>query len=579
MESPDTETPTDDPQLLLGLTVSPTCYNVDLRGMPIYPTVADPRTAKALGAFYTDSEIADFLARWAIRKKTDLVIDPSFGGGVFLRSSCERIRELHGAPKSQVYGVELDSKVHNRIVSMLHDEFSIQTNNLIHSDFFKVSRDALPKFDAVIGNPPFIRYQRFTGASRKAALKRCSELDVPLSQLSSSWAPFLVHSTSLVRDGGRLAMVIPMELTYATYAKPLIAFLRRSFGRLSILTFRKRLFPDISEDTLLLLAEDKGKNCSSVFHRDLPNSGALSGNIESSWRSLPESYVNENSLKLGLQFIGSASRNIYEELRGKNEFFLGSQCNIGIGYVTGGNDFFHLSNSDVLKWKIPARHLRPAVLNGRAFSGIRFSSEDLESALQSNNAAYLLHLNGEEPTADVTAYLKYGKRKGIAKTYKCRSRRPWFSVPHVYKPDCLMTYMSGLTPRLVANAAQAVAPNTLHVLRLRSKEVSPDLLAASWISSLVQLSAELEGHALGGGMLKIEPREAARLIIPPVRLGTQKAAVSSIDALIRSGNTSDAQDLADKIFLQDGLGLSKKSCQDLKEASLALKQRRVQGKQ
>lgn len=142
-----------------------------------------------------------------------------------------------------------------------------------------------------------------------------------------------------------------------------------------------------------------------------------------------------------------------------------------------------------------------------------------------------------------------------------------------------MTYMSGLTPRLVANAAQAVAPNTLHVLRLRSKEVSPDLLAASWISSLVQLSAELEGHALGGGMLKIEPREAARLIIPPVRLGTQKAAVSSIDALIRSGNTSDAQDLADKIFLQDGLGLSKKSCQDLKEASLALKQRRVQGKQ
>jgi adenine-specific DNA-methyltransferase len=41
-------------------------------------------SAKALGAFYTDSQIADFLVWWAIRSSRDTVMDPSFGGGGFL---------------------------------------------------------------------------------------------------------------------------------------------------------------------------------------------------------------------------------------------------------------------------------------------------------------------------------------------------------------------------------------------------------------------------------------------------------------------------------------------------------------
>ena len=33
-------------------------------------------------------------------------------------------------------------------------------------------------------------------------------------------------------------------------------------------------------------------------------------------------------------------------------------------------------------------------------------------------------------------------------------------------------------------------------------------------SLLFQLSSELEGHPLGGGMLKLEPREATRILMP-----------------------------------------------------------------
>jgi hypothetical protein len=33
-------------------------------------------------------------------------------------------------------------------------------------------------------------------------------------------------------------------------------------------------------------------------------------------------------------------------------------------------------------------------------------------------------------------------------------------------------------------------------------------------STLSRLSCEVEGHPLGGGMLKVEPREAQRILIP-----------------------------------------------------------------
>jgi hypothetical protein len=65
--------------------------------------------AKALGAYYTDEEIANFLVTWAIRSQQDVVLDPSFGGGVFLRAAASRIRILGGTPSKQVAGVELVS--------------------------------------------------------------------------------------------------------------------------------------------------------------------------------------------------------------------------------------------------------------------------------------------------------------------------------------------------------------------------------------------------------------------------------------------------------------------------------------
>ena len=72
----------------------------------------------------------------------DAVLDPAFGGGVFLRAACKRLREIGGDPSTQVFGVELDAMVNRRIGEKLHED-GVAPANLLASDFFATGPEGL----------------------------------------------------------------------------------------------------------------------------------------------------------------------------------------------------------------------------------------------------------------------------------------------------------------------------------------------------------------------------------------------------------------------------------------------------
>jgi hypothetical protein len=86
-------------------------------------------------------------------------------------------------------------------------------------------------------------------------------------------------------------------------------------------------------------------------------------------------------------------------------------------------------------------------------------------------------------------------------------------VPDVFVPDGFLTYMSGRGPALVANQAGCVCTNSLHAVRVRNGYNFSELQKA-WQHPLSRLSVEIEGHPLGGGMLKLEPGEAKQVLLP-----------------------------------------------------------------
>ena len=132
----------------------------------------------------------------------------------------------------------------------------------------------------------------------------------------------------------------------------------------------------------------------------------------------------------------------------------------------------------------------------------------------------------------------------------------------MYEADAFLTYMSGSVPKLVANEADAVAPNALHVVRLQPLQLRASLsapgLAALWQTSLTALSCELEGHSLGGGMLKLEPTEAERVAIalPGLEIAKLEELATDLDRLLRAGEAGEARELADGVILRCALGLS-----------------------
>ncbi|AFM23340.1 N-6 DNA methylase [Desulfomonile tiedjei] len=556
--------------------------------MPPQPISAATATEnrKILGAYYTDELICDFLVNWAVQRLTDVVLDPGFGGGAFLRSACKRISALGGKPISQVIGLEINSDAYTLTTQALAGELSfISADSLRLVNFF----DLEPSFyqvEAVVGNPPFVRYQRFNGEQRKRALKRAKDEGVELSELASSWAPFLVHAVSMVKKGGRLAMVAPFALCQASYALPVLQHLLHSFGEVTLLTFREKIFSCLNEDTLLILAADKGSRKSQLHVKDLPGPKSLFtllGAREPIRTDLKSKILNHTELLQGKErlihyLIPEEIRLLYKECKTLPQMHsLGDLAYVGIGYVTGANHYFHLSPTQVEHWQIPKKYLRPAVRRGRIFEGTRFTLHDWELNLMSEETGYLLLI--EEALSElpevVSRYLEYGVDSGIPNAFKCRNRSPWYKVPHVYCPDAFLTYMSGSCPKLVANSAQVVAPNSLHVVRLHGPQnMKADALATLWHNSLTGLSAEIEGHALGGGMLKMEPGEARKVILPAIASTDLDVFGEEVDCIYRSSGIEVARRTVDREILQKLLGLSKRDCELLAKGLKILSERR-----
>lgn len=459
---------------------------------------------KATGAYYTPNNVVHSLVAWAARRETDRMLDPACGDGRFLT--------VH--PNS--VGVEQDPEscgvVHQR-----------SPGSLIHQgDFFSWAAVTHERFECAAGNPPFIRYQRFTGEVREAAQRLCERHGASFSSLSSSWAPFLVATASLLKPGGRMAFVVPAEIGHAPYAAPVLEYMTKRFEHVQVIPVRDKLFPELSEDCWLLYAEGFGGRTCTIRFTPLerfsfcarPPRGGFAVAVDEwrQWNSRLRPFLLSAEAR-GLYTIAAASRRTQR---------LGDVARVGIGYVTGANDFFHLRPSAAERLGVPRRLLHPAVRNGKSLANGCVDRARVNSWIADDEPIMLLRLSPDtEVSTPVRRYLDSPAGRDARETYKCRNRDPWYAVPDVTVPDGFLSYMSGDGPKLVGNSAKCVGTNSVHVVHL-TNGMSMDRLTKLWAKPMTSLSCEIEGHPLGGGMLKVEPREAARVVLTDTAIRTDE---------------------------------------------------------
>lgn len=492
---------------------------------------------RALGAYYTPTDAAHAMAAWALAGDGNRVLEPSVGQGVFL----DALAAAAGATvldEIDVTGVEIDAEVAARSTGVPRPGLRLTP---LTQDFLTVEPSP---HDAVIGNPPYVRLRNLPPHEREQALRVAarwlggSEMDPS----GSTWMPFVLHSAQFLRPGGRMALVLPYEFTYVRYARPLWEFLGARFGSLSVVRTFERLFPDLLQDVVLLFASEQGRSTSTV---DFTACERFEDLVEA--RHGVHERLAISDITSGRPFVSAL---LPRELRDLLDEPLASATQpardvltFRIGYVAGDKDFFHPDDEAVAAFDLPSTSLRPTVANARRLRGQGLWT----SALGPPAATDLFLPDPDVLTPADRRYLEEGVARGVPDRYKCRIRDPWYVVPQVRIPQVILTVFSD-TPLLLANDGGVAASNSL-LCGYAGGDLK--VLASQWYTSLTLLFAELQVHALGGGVFVLVPREAGaiRIARPDVVQHVDLAAVHR--ALLR-GDTAAAYRAGDEAVLASG---------------------------
>lgn len=538
---------------------------------------------KLRGGYYTSSEVATWLCAWAIRSPRDRVLEPSCGDGVFLEAAAKRFAELGArspAIARQLTGVEIVAGEADRARARLQEQLRGRAAEVVNTgDFFGWWQDsAQPEFDAVIGNPPFIRYQTFPEPHRSLAMALMVEQGLSPNRLTNIWVPFVVAAVASLRPGGRLALVLPAELLQVTYAAQLRSFLTDRFGRIDIVACNELFFERAEQEVVLLLADDllqaadNANPCRVTMTETRTPSEITSRAPALVLAAAQPKTIRHDSEKWLKYFLSEKEITFMRALRDASVTTnLSTHASVDVGVVTGKNEFFVLTSAQVEELGLEGL-TAPLVSRSAHLKGARVGKADWNAMSAAGDRVHLLHLKGHtaRPSAALAKYIRFGEGNEVHKGYKCSIREPWYAVPSVWTPDGFLFRQIYDFPRVVLNQAGATSTDTIH--RLTGKKEKPERIIANTYTWLTAASAEIEGRSYGGGVLELEPTEAERLLMPATLNGAMPLA--ECDKLTRAGRLDDVLQENARVVLMGHLGLSQADCFALRDIWMKMRDRR-----
>lgn len=565
-----------------------TQFNSDVIGR-IYEGVIPADRRKEMGEYYTPPSICDLICRLCIDEPNDTVLDPACGSGGFLVSAYNRKRELfpkengtHSVILEQLMGVDINRfPAHLSAINLAIQDLEEHTEsvNVEVSDFFNVAPDTqrfgrivagasgseweqgdengtVGGFDAVVGNPPYIRGRALDLDHKDTIREHLSDVNAEwMTRKMDIYGYFITHATSFLDNGGKLGFIISDRWLDTQYGTDLQQFLLENYKIHAVIKFAKQAFEDALVGSTVLVIE----KCSTEHEREDHVAKFIEVRDEMSideMESVVEQDVGQDQMIVTEEYRLVANRQdtlqdidkwnvffmappIYFDVRRRTTTELQDVSEMHTGLECGSNDFFYRRMEAVEELGLE-EYFTPLLKATGQVSKIKFTDEDaqewgifdmhelVEEALEADrkfgdtderHLKQWLIENGHETAVE---YIESGEEDGHhKKSATVRNRNVWFDVEDIndHRPRFCIPDFVWTESRVIWNEANAVTDRQFHNIH-PDDDIDQKVLCGVLNSRLVWLVREIEGrHAGGQGMTRnrMVLYEAEQLPLPDPR--------------------------------------------------------------
>lgn len=510
--------------------------------------IEDVSKQKLRGAYYTPPPIADFILRWGMNSNDNAdILEPSCGDGVFIECIAKGNMLFHS-----VTGIEYEEAEADKAKAInLHD------SEVINSDFHRFCLVTDKRFDLIVGNPPFIRYQYYDEAQQKLADVIFERSKLKRTKLTNAWVTFVVGSCLLLKKKGKIGFVIPSELLMVKYAQQLRKFLAQTFNKINIISFENLVFEEIQQEVVILLCEKNDTDEHLIEHIEVHDADGLQ-KLDPQRLEFPTKKIDFHTDKWTYYFLEKEELDFLEKIRNEKTPKIATYADVEVGITTGSNDYFTVPKSVVAFYQLQD-YARPMVGRSVQVSSLCFTRDDWQKNVETGAKAHLLVFPPKAKeifNEGVQAYIEYGENNNVNKGYKTSIRDYWYTIPSIKLSDALFLRRNNQYPKFVLNEAEAYTTDTMHRVFIR-EGVNKKAFVASYYNSLSFVFAEILGRNFGGGCLELMPSEVEGIYLPYDE--KNEDLFDRIDFLLRHNATADEiLDVTDEIILHQRMRLSKK---------------------
>jgi adenine-specific DNA-methyltransferase len=467
------------------------------------------RDTKTLGQVATPELVAALMARWVMSKRPSTVLDPAAGLGSLLHE-CQRI-----SGSAQLVGVECDAETFSKAKAA-----APKGTKLILADYLMADSGI---FEGIISNPPYVKAQRME--MPEAKWRSLEELlGTPLDRLTNLYALFLLKIWEDLAPGGRAAVLIPAEFLNANFGHEIKERLRVAIRPAGLVVFDPavNLF-DKALTTSAILFLEKGRPIGALQLATAAKSVADGEEFVTCLLSdagVPaEKYSDMSAFDPSEKWLNrllSADGDVTSFSRVVGDYF---KCRRGI--ATGANDFFCLSQGELLEHGLNLDHVDPCLTKATDAAGLVFSTEKLTRLVNANRRCFLLNPRHNGPKLD--QYLKRGEELEIPKRHLPSHRPVWYLPENRTAAAIWAAVFSRESVKFILNTSGAKNLTCFHGLYANpgNENLSP-LMTLFLNSSWGRSSFSKVNRFYGDGLNKLEPKDVEAMQCP--ELPTQTAA-------------------------------------------------------